>query len=397
MVILISWSRQHPAIRHQRSTAYRHTMPSLFDAHLDLAYLAQTGRDMTCPDLSTCGGTHQPASITFPSLRAGNVTACLGTIFTEAIPHPTSDPIGPFAYPLGAAEAAHRAGLRQLDLYHQWQRDGLLSLSPRRGTKTRRVSGAGDPAEHGQSTTPLRVGILMECADPIRSPDELPFWIERGVVAIGLAWVHGSRYAAGNAADPSDPAAGLTDLGRALVRAMDALGVVHDLSHLSQRATDQLLELTASPVIASHSNCRALLSRDAYPNARQRHLADATIAEIGRRGGVIGLNLCSDFLDSTIKRGESASPTSVVDHAKHIAQIVGHRRAVGLGTDMDGGFGANCLPLGIRTPAALGILLAGLSDAGWNEPEVDGFAERNWSQFWGIGVSEGIADDGSPE
>ena len=73
--------------------------------------------------------------------------------------------------------------------------------------------------------------------------------------------------------------------------AMDALGVVHDLSHLSDVSMDQLLELTDRPVIASHSNCRALL-----PGDDMRHLRDESIREIARRGGVIGLNLCRNFI-----------------------------------------------------------------------------------------------------
>ncbi len=351
-------------------------MPTFFDAHLDLAYLAESGRDMSAENLATCGGRHLPAAVTFGSLRGGGVSACLGTIFTEAVADPSKAgaETGVFAYPLGDAEAAHRAGLRQLEWYHQWRLEGLIELMPRRGTGWPGPRGSGPDASG-------RVGILMECADPIRTPDELGFWVERGVIAIGLAWVHGSRYAAGNGA-PADDNPGLTDLGRALVRAMDHQGVVHDLSHLSQRATDQVLELTDAAVIASHSNCRALFDRDPYPNARQRHLADSTIREVARRGGVVGINLLSDFLDPALERGQRASLDQVVRHIERVCEVAGHRRAVGLGSDMDGGFSAARLPAGVNSPTDLALLLAALKGAGWAEAEIGGFAAANWLRFW---------------
>lgn len=222
----------------------------------------------------------------------------------------------------------------------------------------------------------------MECADPIRTPDELALWASQGVIAISLAWVHGGRYAAGNGADPDDNV-GLTHLGRELIRAMDGLNIVPDLSHLSQRATEQLLELSDAPVIASHSNCRALFDRDSYPNARQRHLADATIVEIARRGGMIGLNLVSAFLDQDVAKDQSAPVEAFIRHADHIASLVGHARCLGLGSDMDGGFNAERLPRGIRRPADLARLTDTLRAHGWSDADVSAFAHANWGRFWG--------------
>lgn len=85
-------------------------MPQFFDAHLDLAYLAEVGRDMHAP-LDDCRGRLLPASITLPSLRDGGVRACLGTIFTEAIaPDGTTD-TPEASYPegdaLGRVEGRH--------------------------------------------------------------------------------------------------------------------------------------------------------------------------------------------------------------------------------------------------------------------------------------------------
>ena len=220
----------------------------------------------------------------------------------------------------------------------------------------------------------------MECADPILDPDDLPNWVEGGVIAIGMAWWHESRYAGGNGSDN----AGLTDLGRALVPAMDEQNVVHDASHLSQRSLDELFELTDAPVIASHSNCRALL-----PGENHRHLSDASIKEIARRGGVVGINLVRNFLDPTLAASKKpikgdATIAQVCDHIEHVCEVVGDRRHVGLGSDMDGGITADDLPKGIDSPSDLTKITDALAERGWSDEDVRAFAWDNWACFWGV-------------
>jgi membrane dipeptidase len=337
-------------------------MPRWFDAHLDLACLALRGREVTAP-LDPDAPPHPPAAVTLPALAEGGVTDCLATIFTEAL-GPGDEPSHPSsAYPAGDAEAAHEAGRRQLACYDTWREQGLVEFF-----------GPGQGRHAKPAHQKLRMGILIEAADPIRTPDELPWWQERGVVAVGMAWWRSSRYAGGNGTEE-----GLTGLGRALAGAMDELGIVHDLSHLSQRATDELLALTDRPVIASHSNCRALVDGE-----NQRHLSDDVIAEVGRRGGVIGLNLCSPFLVPGGAEEVRATIDQCLDHVERICGIQGNRHGVGLGSDMDGGFSAAKLPEGIDRPAGLERLAEGLSARGWPPRDVDAFRHGNWARFWGL-------------
>jgi membrane dipeptidase len=212
----------------------------------------------------------------------------------------------------------------------------------------------------------------MENADPIASPDELGWWVSQGLVAIGLSWAKASRYAGGNSVTT-----GLTDEGRVLVGEMDRLGVVIDVSHLSDASLDQVLTMTDSPVMASHSNCRALLD-----HANQRHLTDDVIIEIARRGGVIGLNLYGKFLaPPATPRG--ATIDDAIRHIERVCQLVGHRRSIGLGSDMDGGFAATGLPGGIQTPRDLSKLLEALASRGWSDEDLRSFACDNWLRFWG--------------
>lgn len=342
-------------------------MERWFDAHLDLAALAENGRDMARM-LADCGGPWPPPTVTFPSLAEGRVRACLGTIFTEA------DGDDAVRYPAGDAEAAHAAGRRQLDWYEKWHDAGLIHLW--------RGSDRSIPPDG-----PIALGILMECADPIRTPDELDWWADRGVIAIGLAWARGSRYAAGNSEPSCSAPYGLTDPGRELIRRMDARGLIHDVSHLSDRALDDLLAATDRPVIASHSNCRALLD-----GVSQRHLTDDAIREIGRRGGVIGLNLVRNFIRTGLDRADpNDRPTidEAVAHVEHIADLHGHRCGVGLGSDLDGGITGHDLPAGINAPRDFDRLAEALARRGWSDTDLEAFAWGNWARFFSVTAPAG--------
>jgi membrane dipeptidase len=366
-----------------------------FDGHLDLAYLTEIGRDMHA-GLEDCRGRYFPAAVTLPSLREGGVRACLGTIFTEALIDP-SDPsseTGAFAYPVGNALAARACGLRQLKLYQAWRDAGVIELL--RPPAVGRTAGLDrtqpEPSRLGvlPLSAPLAVGLLMECADPIETPDQLDEF--PGLLVVGMAWARGSRYAAGNGQDVRNNP-GLTAMGRVLVDRLDEQGVLHDLSHLSDRALDDLLSHTNARVIASHSNCRSLC-KSGDSTRDQRHLTDETIKQIAARDGIIGLNLYAPFIDPACiqtsgpadQKSRSKRPTiaQAIDHVEHICTLIGHTRCVGLGSDMDGGFTADRLPIGIQSPNDLPKLLEELASRNWSDDELHAFAWGNWARVLGI-------------
>ncbi|MCA9286612.1 MAG: membrane dipeptidase [Phycisphaerales bacterium] len=320
--------------------------PTIADAHLDLAYLAVAGRDLTAELPAASGGC-----VSFPALRRGGVRLALGTIFTEP-----GAPEAPYGYAdhddTARAEAVGRA---QMDTYRRWEEQGHVRLVRCRAD----LDGWDDGG-------PLRVVILMEGADPIVSPDAVADWVEAGMRAIGLSWAHGSRYSGGNAR-----AGGLTPAGRELVAALDAHGIVHDLSHLSDESFDDMLAIARGPIFASHSNCRSLLS----PSVR--HLRDDHIAAIATRGGVVGLNLCTNFLADDRR----ATVDDCIRHLDHAAAHAGGRRFVCLGSDMDGGFGPENLPAGVDAPERLAHLLQALGQHGWSQEEVRAFASTNLLEF----------------
>lgn len=323
-----------------------------FDGHLDLACLALEGRDLRSP-LADAVGPPQPAAVTLPSLAEGGVTHCLATIFTGRGTQ------GPCGYEDGDdVEEPHRSGIAQIGVYSALVGSGDLRL----------VRYAADLA---QSRHPgLAAIILMEGADPIRTPDEAAWWFEQGVRVVGLTWARGTRYAAGNASPGP-----LTPAGRSMVVALDDLGAIHDLSHLADEAAWELLKLATGPVVASHSDSRALCRGHS-----ERNLPDDLIRAIAERDGLIGLNLFSLFL-----AGEGDNRRATIDetiaHVEHIVEVTGRHDLVALGSDMDGGFGSDRLPEGIDTPNDLPLLLHALSDRGWSDDQVAGFRFNNWTQF----------------
>jgi membrane dipeptidase len=161
---------------------------------------------------------------------------------------------------------------------------------------------------------------------------------------------------------------------------MDRLAIIHDQSHLSDAATDDLFEATDRVVIASHSNCRAITDPT---GVNERHLTDATIREIARRGGVIGLNLFSVFLVPGGRRGVRASVDQALAHVEHVCSLVGHTKAVGLGSDMDGGLSTDALPQGIDEPSGLMLLAEGLAQRGWTDDALRAFMHGNWARVVG--------------
>ena len=126
-----------------------------------------------------------------------------------------------------------------------------------------------------------------------------------------------------------DTVNGLTETGRRFVEEMERLGMIPDVSHLSDAGFYDVLECTKKPFVASHSNARAVCPC-------VRNMTDDMIHKLGERGGVMGLNFCSEFLVQ-LPAGMHNPGTidDIVKHAKHIVNV-GGMEVLGLGSDFDG-------------------------------------------------------------
>ncbi len=211
----------------------------------------------------------------------------------------------------------------------------------------------------------------MEGADPIRDEADARAFFDAGVRIVGLTWKEANRFAGGNASGGP-----LTPDGIAMVKILDRLGIIHDASHLAEESFRRLLDVASGPVMASHSNCRAIVPG-------QRQLSDEMILAIARRGGVIGINFYDQFLLPPGEAGKRrARLTDVSRHVKHICDVVGSAAHVGLGTDMDGGLGREQIPVEIGTSADLGRVGDALSADGLPDRDVAGVLGGNWLRYF---------------
>lgn len=329
----------------------------IVDAHLDLSYNALLGRDVLAPASQQSPDDGGIPTVGLPDLAQGGVRLICATIFTM----PSLD--GKPGY--RDAEEAYREGVRHLDWYGDVESAGDFTFvrTPR---DVRPLGDGFDPETEGSQAAIL----LLEGADPLRDPADLPGFFDSGVRIVGLAWRE-TRYAGGTfCPGPLKPEA------YPLIKAMDDLGIIHDTSHLAEESFWQLLKATTGPVMASHSNCRSIVPTD-------RQLSDDMIRALIERGGVIGINFFDKFLLPPEAYGKRrATLTDVVVHARHICDLAGNTDHVAIGTDMDGGLGRNEIPEEIETSADLPKLAGALKAGGFDETDVQKIMGGNWMRYF---------------
>lgn len=168
--------------------------------------------------------------------------------------------------------------------------------------------------------------------------------------------------------------------GKELLRKMGELGIILDVTHLSDSCFWTALDIYQGPLWASHHLCRSLT-----PHNRQ--LSDEMIRALLDRGAVIGLALDAWMIIPDWQRGISTPSSTGVslrhvgEHLDHICQIAGHARQVGLGTDLDGGFGTEQTPLELQRYSDLPKFVDILSEKGYSSSDIQGIWGDNWMQF----------------
>ena len=196
----------------------------------------------------------------------------------------------------------------------------------------------------------------------------------RGVRYMTLTWNNGTEWAGAAAGLNGTRTGGLTERGREIVREMNRLGMLVDISHVSDATFFDALATTSYPVIASHSSARAI-------NDHRRNLSDEQLRAVARNGGVVNVNFYSTFIDPAFRaRAESLGenteairalprpPLSVLlDHFEHIIRVAGIDH-VGLGSDFDGVGGL--LPAGMDDVTRLPLIAQGLLDRGYSDDDV---------------------------
>ena len=337
----------------------------IVDAHQDIAYNAlcfnRNYRRSALKKREFETGTPIPqhtgiATIGLPEAIAGRVALIFATLFVA----PRSKQPSPYdQVDYATPQEAYRLASQQLDYYDRIvDDDERLQMIKTQGD----LEAVLATWEAGKPIKARKQGlvVLMEGADPIIEPPQFEEWYERGARIVGLSWRQ-TRYAGGTGAPGP-----LTDLGRELLNVMMDYHVTLDLSHISEQAYFEALDAYDGSIIASHSNPRKFSDSD-------RHLTDNMILALAERDGVMGVVLYNKFLDGAWtqtdgKRGVTMS--RVVEVIDYVCQLTGSARHVGIGSDFDGGFGAESVPLEIDTVADLWRVGDALRERGFDEDDV---------------------------
>lgn len=173
----------------------------------------------------------------------------------------------------------------------------------------------------------VRTWFAFEGAAPLASdPESVNAWIEKGVRVFGLVHTYDNALATSSGTRPA-PSTGLTERGREVVRRIQSAGGIVDVSHMSDAAAADVIELARGasvPVIATHSNARKLAD---HP----RNLNDQLLRAIAATGGVVGVNFHSPF----VVKGRAARIDDVVRQVQYLVRVAGEDH-VALGSDFEG-------------------------------------------------------------
>lgn len=364
----------------------------VIDMHLDLAMNAIDWRrdlekgvyEIRELEKGIQGAGRGRGTVTFPEMQQGGVAVSSATVIARTA-RPNSPSNG---YP--TQEISYAVAQGQLAYYRVLESQGKVRIIRDRETLEVHVEewedyrtgneeknlrnphsdcirgGAGEES----NGPPLGFVISMEGADPIVSPEQVESWWNDGLRIVSLSHYGVSAYAHG-----TGTVGGLTDRGPALLEALEAVGMILDLTHTVDASFFEALEHFGGPVLASHNNCRTLCPGD-------RQFSDEQIRALVERGGVIGVALDAWMIVPGWERGVTentvCSLEDYVNHIDHICQLAGNAHHAAIGTDLDGGYGQEQTPHDLQTIVDLQKLPDMLRRRGYGEEDVRNIMYKNW-------------------
>jgi len=345
----------------------------IVDAHLDLAWNALQWNRNLQQSVYTIrtqeSGLGEPGrgqgTVALPEMRKGRVALCFATLLARSTGHavPNLD--------YSSSLQAYAAAQGQLDYYRALHETGEIKLINNLIDLDEHINAWQDWEKDSLRPQPMTgLVVSMESADPILKPEQLSAWKDAGVRIIGPAHYGSGRYAGGTSTE-----LGLTPDGLILLREMDQLGIILDLTHLSDQAFWQALDGFNGVVLASHNNFRALVPH-------QRQFDDTQLRAIIERDGVIGAAFDNWMIRPGWVRGAKDNPqvlmSHVVDHIDHVCQLAGNSQHAAIGSDLDGGFGREQSPSDLDTIADVQNIVAILSKRGYTEVDIESIMHGNW-------------------
>ena len=347
----------------------------IFDCHLDLSMNAlEWNRDLTqsvaqirAREKGRADKTDRArGTVALPDMRRGKIGLCVATLIGRHVA--PGNPLPGWHSP----EIAWAMTQGQLAWYRAMEDAGQMEQVTTVEQLDKYVKlWNGNPPDD----TPVAYILSLEGADSIRTPLHLELAYSQGLRALGPAHYGAGRYSPG-----THHTGGLTAIGRELVQEMDRLGMILDVTHLTDDAFWEALKLFNGPIWASHSNCRTLV-----PD--QRQFDDDQLKALIERRAVIGGALDAWMMIPGWIRGKTTPASSgvklahLIDHWDHICQLAGNAKNIGVGTDLDGGYGLEQSPGDIDTIADLQRLPEMLTERGYKAEDIPQIMHGNWVRF----------------
>ncbi len=348
----------------------------LFDAHLDLALnavdmnrdLRQSVDDLRVQERSAgmqdVWGRCQNV-LSFPELRDAGVGVCLTTLLARLEPN--------VAHEFGhtTPETCYAYAHAHLAYYRAMQRGGWLRMLKTRSDLSRHV----EAFQANPKTEPLGFILTMEGADPLLAPETVEEFYDHGLRAIGLTHYGGNRYGGGTRSEN-----GLALEAVELLAHIERLGMTVDMTHLSDKSFWQVADHFGGRVHASHQNSRRI-------SDWVRQFSDEQYKFVIERDGVVGIAFDVIMLEHGFTYRKS-QPTATIDAAVEnidiVCQLAGNVNHVGIGTDLDGGFGAEQTPADLNRYTDLPPqLIERLDKKGYSDDDITKIMHGNWLRFFG--------------
>ncbi len=349
----------------------------IFDAHLDLAMNAiEWNRDLTRPLIEIrqreMHMKDKPdrgkGTVCLPELRRGKIGLVVATQLSR-VNFPGSSLPG-----WNSPRQAWAMTQAQLAWYREMEAMGeMIQINNLEGLDTHLA--LWNDTDIPDNSKPVGYILSLEGADSLVDISYLKKAYEYGLRAIGLSHFGEGRYAPGTKKEGS-----LTTLGRDLLKEMESFNFILDVTHLTDAAFDEAMELYQGPVWASHHNVRKIVPT-------QRQLTDEQIKRLIKRDAVIGgmldcWALDLRFIDTISDPWQlNIRLENLVDHWDHICQIAGDSLHVAIGSDLDGIFGTEQSPWDMDSIADLQKYQTILSGRGYTQEDIENLFHKNWIRF----------------
>ncbi len=311
----------NPDINFRLSTVHRRAF--VFDLHNDVLGLSVNGYQL--------GERHTTNHSDIPRFRDGGIDAQMLSVWVS----PTQFPTTSYARAMQMIDSF----LVQLDRNFDALVQARTAAEVHAAHATGRIAGV----------LGIEGGHIIE-----NDVNKLVTLYNRGARYLTITWNNSTVWAT-SAADPQSTTRGLSDLGRNLIRKMDTLGMLIDVSHTGIRTIEDILQVSTNPIIASHSGVRTLRNHT-------RNLTDAQIVSIAQRDGVIGVVFYPPFLSSS----SMVTVDTVVKHIDYLRNLVGVDY-IALGSDFDG---IEQTPLGLEDVTKVPAITATLLRRGYSRSDV---------------------------